>query len=66
MQMLDTVATGTGIQLSDGTKTALSGFGQQVFTSFETFIPYALGMAVVAFLIYLICKMIKKGSHGRA
>ena len=64
--MLDTVATGTGIQLSDGTKTALSGFGQQVFTSFETFIPYALGMAVVAFLIYLIRKMIKKGSHGRA
>ena len=65
MQMLETAAA-TGVQLSDGTKTALSGFGQQVFSSFETFIPYALGMAVVAFLIYLIRKMIHKGSHGHA
>lgn len=66
MQMLDVVAPATGVQLSDGTKTALNGFGQQVFSSFETFIPYALGMAVVAFLIYLIHKMIKKGSKGKA
>ena len=55
----------TAVTIIDGTKTALSGFGQNVFTSFETFIPYALGMAVVAFLIYLIRKMIKKGSKGK-
>lgn len=65
MQMLEVVDPATGVQLSDATKTALNGFGQQVFTSFETFIPYALAMAVVAFLIYLIRKLIKKGSHGR-
>lgn len=59
-------AGANGLTLSQDTQTALSGLGQTMWSSFEQFIPYAVGMAAAALLVYLVRRLIKKASKAKA